>query len=482
MEDHYDIIVAGAGLSGTLAAAAAAKKGMKVLLLDKNKESEPGKKTNWGWVCGDAVADSHVQFIKKKLGIDFTKEELGQPVTGVVALSPDLKSRFMFDGKGYVLERPKFEAKLLSFAKKSGAHFISEFDVENPIIENDYVVGVSGKDKSMKHMEFRAKVVIDCLGVATNLRRKLPDNPYIDKMVNIDDMESTGRYIYDTEIEKEDLNYYDPNIALIHLNQVLAPGGYGWVFPKAGGKNRINIGIGTQKSSIEARNKALGKKDTLHSLMDEYVKSIPIIKSVTLDNSDNNGKGYWSVAVRRQMESLVYNGYMGAGDSMAMPNPISAGGIGPALISGVISGEHAANAVKAGDVSMKALWPYNLEFNELYGKKTACMEAFRTYMQSLNNELLNYGMKNFLTSKEAQDVAYGMTPELSSMSKLKMAAKVLSNVGAFMDLVWVINKMKKLNAIYENYPKSPEDNFVEWKNSVKREIEETQAKFKPHPI
>ena len=28
------------------------------------------------------------------------------------------------------------------------------------------------------------------------------------------------------------------------------------------------------------------------------------------------------------MESLVYDGYMGAGDSMVMPNPISAGGIG----------------------------------------------------------------------------------------------------------------------------------------------------------
>ncbi len=117
MENQYDIIVAGAGLAGTLAAAAAAKKGMRVLLLDKNKESEPGKKTNWGWVCGDAVADGHVQFVKKKLGIEFTNEELGQPVEGVVALSPDLKSRFMFDGKGYVLERPKFEAKLLAFAK-----------------------------------------------------------------------------------------------------------------------------------------------------------------------------------------------------------------------------------------------------------------------------------------------------------------------------------------------------------------------------
>ncbi len=483
MEEHeYDIIVAGAGMAGTLAAAAAAKQGMKVLLLDKNKESEPGKKTNWGWVCGDAVAESHVEFVKKKLGVDFTKEELGQPVDGVVALSPDLKSRFMFDGKGYILERPKFEGKLLAYAKKCGAHFIPEFDIENPIIENDFVVGISGKAKDMKHMEFRAKVVIDCLGVATNLRRKLPENPYIDRMVDIDDMESTGRYIYECELIKEDLNFYDPKIALIHLNQEISPGGYGWVFPKMGGKNRINVGIGVQKSSIEERNKKLNKKDTLHSLMDAYVKWIPIIKETKLDNTDNNGKGYWSVAVRRQMESLVYNGYMGAGDSMAMPNPISAGGIGPALISGVIVGEHATRAIKAGDVSMKSLWPYNLEFNELYGKKTAGMEVFRTYMQSLNNDLLNFGMKNFLTTKEAQQVAYGMTPELSAVGKIKMLAKGMQNIDAFKNLVWAINKMKTLNAIYEKYPKTPDDNFAEWKTSVKKEIKEAQEKFQPHPI
>ncbi len=48
MNEEYDVIVAGAGLAGSLAAAMAAKGGAKVLLLDRNKEPEVGKKTNWG--------------------------------------------------------------------------------------------------------------------------------------------------------------------------------------------------------------------------------------------------------------------------------------------------------------------------------------------------------------------------------------------------------------------------------------------------
>ncbi len=488
MENHYDIIVAGGGLAGNLAAAAAAKRGMKVLLLDKNKPEESGKKTNWGWVCGDAVATQHLKFITDHLGIKFGEPELDCKVEGVIAYSPDMESKFVFDGEGYILDRPDFERKLREHAIKNGAQVMTQFDVEGPIIENDFVVGVSGKDHAMVHKEFRAKVVIDCLGVATNLRRKLPDNKFVDKVVDIDDLESTGRYIYDMEVTHEDLKYYDPKNALIHLNQVLAPGGYGWVFPKKG-NGRVNIGIGTQKSSIEIRNQKLGKKDSLHTLMDQYVEWVPNLKKPKIYDKDKNGKGYWSVAVRRQLECLVYNGYMGAGDSMAMPNPISAGGIGPALIAGVLAGEDAADAIKAGDVSMKGLWKYNLDFNKAYGSKTAGMEVFRIYMQSLNNEQLNYGMKNFLTEREAQDISYGRpaslnlegSAKLGLKQKMAMLVKGAMNITAFTNLVWAVNKMKKLNALYEKYPENP-DVFLPWKQQVQHEIEETKARFKPSPI
>ena len=117
MKERYDVIVAGAGLAGSLAAGMAAKGGASVVLLDRNKEAEVGKKTNWGWVCGDAVANDHLKFVTQKLGIKFDKPELDHKVDGVIALSPDMKSKFPFDGEGYLLDRPLFEAKLLKYAK-----------------------------------------------------------------------------------------------------------------------------------------------------------------------------------------------------------------------------------------------------------------------------------------------------------------------------------------------------------------------------
>ena len=70
MKDRYDVIVAGAGLAGSLAAAMAAKGGASVVLLDRNKEAEVGKKTNWGWVCGDAVATIPPQIRHREAGDD----------------------------------------------------------------------------------------------------------------------------------------------------------------------------------------------------------------------------------------------------------------------------------------------------------------------------------------------------------------------------------------------------------------------------
>lgn len=478
-EKDYDIIVAGSGLAGSLAATMASKAGKNVLLLDRNPEPEVGKKTAWGWVCGDAVAGSHINFVQNRLKVKFGQPELDRRVDGVYAVSPDLKTRFLFDGLGYTLDRPEFESKLLGFAKQAGAVYMHNFEVTGPVIEENRVVGIKGKDENKHEVEYRAKVVIDALGVSTVLRRNIPENPFVERKIDIDDIESTGRYIYEFDQDHEDLNYYDPDNALIHLNNELAPGGYGWVFPKSG--NRINIGLGVQKKSLEIRNQKMGKNDNLQSLIDNYVKWNPVLKNTRIWNKNNNGKGNWSVAVRRQMESLVFDGYMGAGDSMVMPNPISAGGIGPALISGILAGEQATRAIDSNDTSVKGLWRYNVEFNEAYGNRTAGMEIFRIYLQSLNNDILNYGMRSFLTTKEASDITLGLVPELSLASKFKMVLKGAKNISAFSNLVYVMGRMKYLNSVYASYPASPRE-FPEFKKKVVESIEEAKNRFRPNPV
>ncbi len=479
MRDSYDVIVAGAGMAGALASIAAARKGASVLMLDRNDAKEAGKKTNWGWVCGDAVAKSHVDFIEKELKIGLSEPELDTKVKGVYVLSPDMENKFMFEGAGYTLDRPKYARKMAGIAEKQGVEYMPRHEVEGPIIEGGKIVGVFGKDAETKHYEARAKVVVDALGIAPTLRRRLPQNSFVEKEVKIDDIESTGRYIANFDRAKSDLNYYDPDNALIHLNQTMAPGGYGWVFPKSNGK--VNIGIGVEKNSLEKRNAKLGKKDSLHKLIDEYVEWNPVLKNMRIVAEDNNGKGYWSVTVRRQQDSLVCDNYIGAGDSMSMPNPISAGGIGPAMISGVLAGQTAAEAAASGDASVGALWKYNLAFNDLYGSKTAALEVFRVYLQSLNNDLINYGMSHFLTKGEAEALSYGRIPEITIASTFQKILSGVANINAFKNLLFTVNKMKRLLEVYKAYPESPAE-FEKWRARVQAEMNEVKERFHANPV
>jgi flavin-dependent dehydrogenase len=315
--------------------------------------------------------------------------------------------------------------------------------------------------------------------MASTLRRKLPVNDFIERDVKIDDIESTGRYIGTFDLEGNDLTYYDPKNALIHMNQVMAPGGYGWVFPKSGG--RVNIGVGIEKKSLDKRNEKLGKKDTLHSLIDGYVAWNKCVKNLKIDETDKNGKGYWSVSVRRQFDCLVFKNYLGAGDVMAMPNPVSAGGIGPAMASGTLAGKVAAEAVAENDTSMDYLWKYNTQFNKVYGNKTAALEVFRVYLQSLNNEVMNYGMSHFITEQEAVDFTYGRVPDITIASKFQKVISGIGNLNAFKDLLFTANKMKTMLELYKKYPANIGE-FKAWKAVVAKEMHEIKTKFPVGPV
>lgn len=478
MED-YDVIVAGAGLAGSTAAAMAAKNGMNVLMLDRNTSEEPGKKTVWGWVCGDAVARSHISFVESNLGKLFTDESLGLSVDGVMALSPDLSYKLPFEGEGYSLERPVFGAVLFNQAIKEGAHFRGKFSIEGPIIEDNIVKGVYGRNDKGEAEKIRAKIVVDALGIASLLRRKLPENPYIDREIDLEDVELTGRFIYNLKDKVEDLRYYDETNALIHLNQQMAPGGYGWVFPKSNG--RVNVGLGVQRNSLEVRNTKLNAKDNLKSLIEKYIKWNPVFKDLAMDNAYKNGEGYWSVSVRRQMEGMVFPGYIGAGDSMASPNPLSAGGIGPALIGGILAGKNAALSIEKGNCGLDSLWKYNVEYVQHYGKTMAGLEIFRIFMQSMNNADLDYGMKSFITYEEAVEITYGRVPELSLTSKIGKLVRGVSSIRSFKNLLWTVQNMKELNRIYAGYPETPKE-FPEFKKKVLKIINEAKRRMPTSPI
>ena len=335
--------------------------------------------------------------------------------------------------------------------------------------------GVNNKTK--ESYSKTAKIVIDATGMTSMLRNQITNTTKMERKIDRKDVESTGRHIMYFEDGKEDLTEFDPDYCIIHLDQDIAPGGYGWVFPK--GKNKVNIGLGVEKTLLEARNKRLGKKDNVSMLIDQYVQRNRAIKNpkISTDKIDReNATGNFQVSVRRQNDCMVANGFMLVGDSAWMPKPLDAGGIGPALVAGTIVGKCAVEAIQSGDVTEKGLWTYNKEFINEYGYKTAGLEIFRRLIQTLTNDQISYGMKHFLGNLDVDAISKGEHPDFGNLSKLSMMIRGALNKKLADGLRFTTRQNKILTQHYYDYPETPEE-FDRWGKKLHQILDEANAKL-----
>src|ERR671920_32205 len=415
----YDIIVAGGGLAGMIVATSAAhysKQSLRILIIDRNNLSNLGKKTLSGWICGDAVGKNTVEYMSSRIGIEWKYPEIEHPVKGVIAYSPDHQTAISFDGEGYILNRKLLPQKQMNDAVKAGIEIRDRVTLRSLIVDNNNVIGVEGEDTSNRCLfKKTAKIVVDCTGVTSVLRNTLAIKSYIQRRIDRDDLEATGRYIYNFDVADEDDTFFNPDYCIIHLDQKLAPEGNGW--------------------------------------------------------------GTWQVSVRRQNDCMVANGYMLVGDSAWMPKPLDAGGIGPAIIAATIVGKDAVEAIQAGDTSEKGLWKYNKHFIDEYGYKTAGLEVFRRMLQGLTNEQINYGMKHFLSKMDIDKITKGEHPEFSTVDKLGMIIRGAMNKKLAEDLRYCASTNKVLTDHYHNYPEAPEG-FPEWHNVLIRHLENAFLRYK----
>ena len=477
----YDIIVAGGGLAGMIVASSAAyysKQSLKILVVDRNASPQLGKKTISGWVCGDAVGKNSVDYMTSRIGIKWQNPEIEHPVKGVIAFSPDHETSISFDGEGYILNRKVLPQKQLNDALNAGIEIKYNLALRNLLTENGNVIGVEGEDLETKSLfKKTCKIVVDCTGVTSVLRTNLPINSHIQKKINRDDLEATGRYIYNFQNEVEDNTFFDPDYCLIHLDQNIAPGGYAWVFPK--GKSKVNVGLGVQQKAMEEHNRKQGQRKDLKTKIDDYVRLNPVIKNPQIadgESDDGNSWGTWQVSVRRQNDCLVANGYMLVGDSAWMPKPLDAGGIGPAIIAATIAGKDAVQSIQANDYSEESLWQYNLDFVDAYGYKTAGLEVFRRLLQKLSNDQINFGMKHFLSKLDIENITNGEHPEFGMVDKLNMFIHGAINKSLAEDLKQTADVNKKLVVHYHNYPKEPND-FPEWQKGLSKLMSDAFVKL-----
>ncbi len=450
MPQNYDIIIVGAGTSGSFAAYHLSKMGFRTAIIERKPEEEIGNK-----VCGDGIGSHHfdqIKLEKPKLGYDAETVFKGIKVYG-----PNEKSYIIASGEGYALNRYNFGQRLLKMALDSGAELYDMHQVLQPIIEGSWVKGVIATNlKTREKTEFQAKVVVDASGAIPAVRSKLPEEWWVSEKISREDYDICYREII--ELDKE----VETEYAAVYLNTEIAPGGYWWWFPK--NKNIVNVGLGVQWTK-EAPN----PKDQFEKYIRPRIKN-HIVKII------NRGGGI--VPARRTISCMVWNGFITVGDAACTANPIHGGGIGPSLLSALKAAETIEEALETNKPSIENLWSYHHKYLEIYGAKQASLNILRIYLQNLSNNDFNLILeRNIVSNQDFLNVVYNGEIRMNILTKFGIAIKLLTNPSLLLKIKTVKNYMEEARKLYLNYPKKVTE-FESWQKRAKNLFNEFTEKLR----
>ncbi|BCU66829.1 FAD-dependent oxidoreductase [Sulfolobales archaeon HS-7] len=315
---EFDAVVVGTGPAGSASALVAAKKGLKVLVIERGPE--PGSKT----VSGAMI---RIDEVGKVFGTDIPIERQVKRFKVIIANGGDrVNLDFPVSGLGTVGRR-KFDAWMSSKAEAAGA----------VVITKTSVTGIKRTEGGIKVLTDRGEISTGRVVLAEGANPILSMSLRIRDDLTPEDAVQTAKEVYSmpqTEVTKRMGLSADTDGEVWRVIYVNKTFGAGFLYTY---KDAIAIGAGApMKSMIEKKyqpnvmiedfKEDLGLKQLLSgtSLREYSAKIIP-----------ESGFPYCKAGID--------NVYL-AGDAIGLVNPLTFDGIGPAIASGVIAG----NAVAEG--------------------------------------------------------------------------------------------------------------------------------------
>jgi geranylgeranyl reductase family protein len=367
-DDDADVIVVGAGPSGSTAAYYLAQAGLNVLLVEKSRF--PRDK-----VCGDGLTPRAVKSLVA-MGVDVS-EEAGwlrnkglRVIGGGMRLELDWPELSSWPGYGLVRTRASLDEQLARRAQAAGAKLLEGTTATGPVLDDSgRIVGVETttepeeKTKSRSRSDnterahgssvtYRARVVVAADGNSSRLSvamglRKRDDRP----------MGVAVRTYYTSPRHEDD--YLESWLDLWDGRRLLP--GYGWIFGMGDGTS--NVGLGLLNTSD-----AFGKTD-YRELLKGWLTSMPEEWGYVEENRTEPVRGA-ALPMGFNRTPHYHKGLLLAGDAAGMVNPFNGEGIAYAMESGELLARVVAQALarSTGAETERVLSSYPEELQAAYGR------------------------------------------------------------------------------------------------------------------
>ncbi|HSD49842.1 MAG TPA: NAD(P)/FAD-dependent oxidoreductase, partial [Candidatus Methylomirabilis sp.] len=165
---NWDVVVVGAGPAGCVAATLFARKGLRVVIVDKSA-APPSK------VCGEYLSPGCLPILERIGALRNIREVGARPLHGMLISTSGgqvLRARYPSSHYGLAIRRELLDPILLDVAIKSDAEFLPHFQVSDLVWDGGRAVGIRGRHRGQPRM-LRARLVIGADGRNSVVARRL---------------------------------------------------------------------------------------------------------------------------------------------------------------------------------------------------------------------------------------------------------------------------------------------------------------------
>ena len=365
-----NIIVAGAGHGGIVAAYYLAQNGYQVTVYEKRK------KNRLGYPQADAI---HLDgFEESGVPVPEAYKVKRTPITFCVVGSdlPPVTQGDSGDTYNVEIDRKELYRYLIGMATEAGAKFVYDCEIFAPVVLGSRVAGI----KTSKG-DFYGDLVIDACGLYSPLRSQLPEFMNITREPGpLDVLHSYRAYFSRRKNAPEPAHKYLVSLITGEHCGIL------WVITN---EDYVDVFIGSfndmpqeyideQLALLRSENPHLGKK---------------LLKG---------GAGTVDIPIRQPLSIMVADGYAAIGDAAFMTIPIKGSGIGYSMRAGKMLAECVMED-ENGLYNEETLWKYQIRYFDEVGSASAVLAIIKNLFPVITMDDLVYVFgENVLTSEDLE--------------------------------------------------------------------------------